>query len=84
VYRLYLNPRAQKELDRLRGRTWERVRDAILALREDPRPRGCKKLKTGAFRIRVGDYRVIYDVDDDSLAIEILRVKHRRDVYREF
>ncbi len=84
MYRLRLNPKAEKDLDRLRGRTWERVRDALLALREDPRPRGCRKLRGGAYRIRVGNYRIIYDVHDDNESVEVLRVRHRREVYREF
>jgi mRNA interferase RelE/StbE len=72
-------------VDRLRGGTWERVRDALLALREEPRPKGCRKLRGGTdtYRIRVGDYRAVYDVDDGEQQITILRVRHRRDVYRD-
>jgi mRNA interferase RelE/StbE len=72
-------------VDRLRGGTWERVRDALLALREEPRPKGSRKLRGGTdtYRIRVGDYRAVYDVDDGEQQITILRVRHRRDVYRD-
>ena len=58
--------------------------DAIGALANDPRPSGCIQLKggDGELRIRVGDYRVIYDVQADELAILVLRVEHRREVYR--
>jgi mRNA interferase RelE/StbE len=79
-----LKPRAEKDLDRLRGETWERVRNALLALRQDPRPRGCIKLRTGAWRIRIGDYRATYDIDDTERTVTVLRVRHRRDIYREF
>jgi len=85
VYRLLLGSSARKDLDRLRGGTWERVRDALLALREDPRPNGCRKLRGGTdtYRIGVGDYRAVYDVDDNQQQITVLRVGHRRDVYRD-
>jgi len=84
VYRLRLANRAQKDLDRLQGRAWERVRDALIGLRDDPRPHGGTKLRGGAdtFRIRVGNYRVLYDVDDSRETITVLRVRQRRDAYR--
>jgi len=84
MYHLLLTGNARKDLDRLRGATWERVRDAIPGLREEPRPPGCRKLRGGpdTYRIRIGDYRAVYDVDDESKAVTLLRLKHRRDVYR--
>lgn len=84
MYQLVLASRAKKDLDRLRGATWERVRDAVLALRDDPRPRGCKKLRGGTdtYRIRIGDYRAVYDVDDEQQTVLLLRIRHRRDIYR--
>jgi mRNA interferase RelE/StbE len=82
VYRLLLGPRAQKDLDRLMGDTWVRVREALVSLAGTPRPKGCVKLSTGAWRIRVGEFRVLYDIDDKAKAMEVLRIKHRRDVYR--
>lgn len=84
MYRLRLSKRAEKDLDRLQGDTFERVRDALNDLRQNPRPRGCVKLeRIGAYRIRIGDYRAIYDVDDKAQIVMVLRVKHRREVYRE-
>ncbi len=85
MYRLLLPNRARKDLDRLMGASWERVRDAILGLRDDPRPEGCKKLRGSphTFRIRIGDYRVVYDVDDDAKTVTLLRVRHRREAYRD-
>jgi mRNA interferase RelE/StbE len=84
VYKLGIKPSAEKDLDRLRGETWQRVLDAITALLTQPRPSGHAKLKGpgGSFRIRIGDYRVIYDIDDGEQTVTILRVKHRRDVTR--
>ena len=83
MYRVRLGNRARKDLDRLRGQTWERVRDAIRSLETDPRPHGCTKLQIAhAYRIRIGDYRVIYDVDDEERIVTILRATHRREAYR--
>ena len=58
-----------KDLDRLQENLWQRVRDALFGLRYDPRPPNCKKLSTGAYRIRIGDYRAIYDVDDADISL---------------
>ena len=57
---------------------------AITRLGSDPRPPGCKKLSGSArdWRIRVGDFRVLYEIDDPKKAVRIMRVRHRRDVYR--
>lgn len=82
MYRLLLGPRAQRDLDRLMGDTWVRVREALTALARTRRPKGCVKLSTGAWRIRVGEFRVLYDIDDRARMVEVLRVTHRRDVYR--
>ena len=85
MYRIYLDGRAQKDLDRLPGNTLRRVLEALTALRENPRPLGCMKLRGSedAYRIRVGDYRVLYSVDDGAQTIRVWRVRHRREVYRE-
>ncbi|CBE69280.1 MAG: type II toxin-antitoxin system RelE/ParE family toxin [Candidatus Methylomirabilis oxygeniifera] len=82
MYRLLLGPRAQKDLDRLIGDTWVRVREALASLTGTLRPKGCVKLSTGAWRIRVGDIRVLHDIDDKARTVEVLRIKHRREVYR--
>ena len=81
-YTVLILRRAQKELARLPSGVYERVRDAIRALGQNPRPAGCLKL-TGreGWRIRVGNYRVIYEVDDEQQSVTVLHVGHRRDVY---
>jgi len=75
---------ALKSLRRLDRAIARRILQAVDLLAEDPRPPGCKQLKGGAgeMRIRIGDYRVIYDVVDEELVILVLRVAHRREVYR--
>jgi mRNA interferase RelE/StbE len=83
IYTVLILRRAQKELASLTGPDYVRVRDAILALANDPRPPGCQKL-TGreAWRIRVGDYRVLYEINDDALTVTVVHVGHRGSVYR--
>ena len=83
TYTVLILRRAQKELAQLPTPSYERVRDAIRALAEDPRPRGCLKL-TGreGWRIRIGDYRIVYEIDDQQSTIVVLHVGHRREVYR--
>jgi mRNA interferase RelE/StbE len=83
IYTVLILRRAQKELAQLPTESYERVRDAIRALAQDPRPQRCLKL-TGreGWRIRVGDYRVVYEIDDQQRIVNILHVGHRREVYR--
>ncbi len=84
VYRLRIKPSAEKDLERLRGETWQRVRDALSELRNNPRPAGCVKLTDSpSWRIRIGDWRAVYDIDDGAQIVTILRIKHRKDVYRD-
>ena len=82
-YSLKIKPSAAKELDALSDALFARTDRRIMALADDPRPAGCKKLKgyKDQWRIRVGDYRVVYTIDDVRLLVEITRVRHRRDVY---
>lgn len=83
-YAISYVPSAAKVIRKLDRLTARRLLDAIGALASDPRPSGCIQLKggDGELRIRVGDYRVVYDVQDDELVVLVLRVGHRRDVYR--
>jgi len=83
MFSLLILPRAQKELARLPEREFERIRDAIRSLAELPRPPGCLKLSgREGWRIRVGDYRVLYEIDDGAETVTVQHVGHRRDVYR--
>jgi mRNA interferase RelE/StbE len=83
-YELFIKPSAAKDVERIdtkreRGQVVRRIR----ALAEDPRPPGCEKL-TGrqAYRLRQGPYRIVYTIDDDARAVRVVKVGHRRDVYR--
>jgi mRNA interferase RelE/StbE len=83
-YRIRVSRRVAKQIEKIPPRDRTRVDTAILRLEEDPRPPDVEKL-TGAnnvWRIRVGSFRIVYTVDDPSESVEILRVAHRRDVYR--
>lgn len=82
-YSLEVKPSAQKELDALDDTAFARIDRKILALADNPRPAGCKKLKgyKDYWRIRAGDWRVIYIVDDSAKRVHITRVAHRREVY---
>ncbi|MEX1231719.1 MAG: type II toxin-antitoxin system RelE/ParE family toxin [Planctomycetaceae bacterium] len=83
MYDLIIKSSAEKEMDRLSARVRGRIVAALEKLRSNPRPRGCLKLKGDdeLWRIRVGDYRVIYTIQDDVLIVMVVRVALRRDVY---
>lgn len=82
VYDLFVLPAAQKDLDKLEALAFVRILKKIRALSKDARPPGCLKLtEDDGFRIRAGDYRVLYRVDDASKRIYIYRIKHRKDAY---
>lgn len=82
-YRLLIKPSAAKELEAVPARDRRRLAARIQVLRSTPRPPGCEKL-TGSdlCRVRQGDYRVVYEIRDDALVVLLVRIGHRRDVYR--
>ena len=83
MYKVELRRRVQDKLDSLPESDREMVIDALLSLEEDPRPRGVEKIRgKELWRIRKGDYRVVYDVDDDAKIVTVVRIGHRKDVYR--
>jgi len=75
---------ARKDLESLQAGTVARVWLHIESLANEPRPAGCRKLQGAQhhWRIRVGDYRVIYSVDDRARTVDVVAVRHRRDAYR--
>ena len=82
-YRLLIKPSAAKELEAIPKKDRRRLATRIEELSENPRPPGCEKLSGhNLFRIRQGNYRVLYSVEDRDLVILVIRVGHRRDVYR--
>ena len=85
MYEVYIERAAENDLKRLPTATFHRIIPQIRALAENPRPSGCRKI-TGSkndWRIRVGDYRVLYVIDEKTRAVRIMRVRHRREVYRK-
>ena len=84
-YRVLIKPSAAKEIEAVdQKRDRQRIVARILALAEDPRPDGCEKLvgESDRYRVRIGRYRVVYSIDDDELVVLVVRVAHRKDVYR--
>lgn len=83
-YRIEVSATAERQLRRLAKKPRIRIIEAIRALARDPRPRGCRRLRgfEDVFRIRVGRYRVLYSIEKREIVIVILKVGHRRDVYR--
>ena len=82
-YHLVLKRSAEKELDNLPKSLFERINRKILSLEQDPRPFGVQKLHgQEVYRLRVGDYRILYVIDDAAKRVDIASVGHRRDVYR--
>ncbi len=84
MYEVYLERAAERDLRRLSAKTFGRIIPEIRALANSPRPKGCRKI-TGSrndWRIRVGDYRVIYEIDEKASVVRVMRVRHRREVYR--
>jgi mRNA interferase RelE/StbE len=84
MYEVYLERAAERDLRRLSAKIFGRIIPEIRALAENPRPHGCRKI-TGSrndWRIRIGDYRIIYEIYDKTSIVRVMRVRHRRQVYR--
>jgi mRNA interferase RelE/StbE len=84
VFEVLIEKAAEKDLRRLASAVRQRAEDAILGLALNPRPAGAKKLSGSKadWRIRVGDYRVLYEIADTIRVVRVFRVRHRGDVYR--
>jgi len=84
MYEVYLERAAERDLRRLPAEIFYRVVPHIKALAQNPRPSGCHKIagSKSDWRIRVGDYRVIYEIDERAKAVKVMRVRHRRKAYR--
>jgi len=84
LYEVYLERSAERDLKRVSSDDFHRIVSRIQDLAEKPRPEGCRKI-TGSisdWRIRIGDYRVIYEIDDKARIVRVMRVRHRKEVYR--
>lgn len=84
LYEVKLLPAARKDLDGFSGKLLAKLKDAIIGLYDNPRPRHSRKLRGGVskWRVRVGDYRILYEIDDSRKVIKVYRVAHRGEVYR--
>lgn len=81
-YRISLKKRAAKALENIPDPYYSSIKDAIYALADEPRPHGYKKLKgRPGYRIRITTYRVIYEIFDDILLIDVIDLGHRKDIY---
>jgi mRNA interferase RelE/StbE len=83
-YQIIIEKTAQKDILKINRSAQITISQSISLLADEPRPTGCIKLKgREAWRIRVGDYRVIYEINDKILIIKVVTVSHRRDVYKK-
>ena len=83
-YRIELARKAQKFLSSQSVNVQRKIGEKIDSLEQNPRPTGCKRLrgKRGIYRVRSGDYRIIYTIKDNQLLVLVVQIGHRRDVYR--
>ena len=81
-YNIEIKKSAAKEIDRLPSRDIRTILEKIRTLGDNPRPQGCEKLSgQEKYRVRCGDYRILYMIDDDILIVCVVKVGHRKDVY---
>ncbi len=82
MYQVRVERKAQKKLSKIPEPYYSNIKVAILALGNDPRPNGYKKLKgREGFRIRVADYRIIYEIQETILLVDVIDLGHRKDIY---
>jgi mRNA interferase RelE/StbE len=83
AYKLFFKKSVQKDFDSIPKKDLKRILSRIESLSEDPRPKGCEKL-TGQerYRLRQGRYRILYSIQDDELTVWVVKVAHRKDIYR--
>ncbi|MCK5287348.1 MAG: type II toxin-antitoxin system RelE/ParE family toxin [Thermodesulfovibrionia bacterium] len=84
IYDVRLTPQAQKDLDNFHGKLLAKFEKLILGLYDNPRSYNSRKLSGGGsrWRIRIGDYRMLYEIDDMRKVVKIYRIAHRKEVYR--
>lgn len=84
MYEVFLEKATQRDLRALSRENFHRIIPRIEELARNPRPSGCHKIagSKSDWRVRVGNYRIIYEVDDKAKVVRVMRVRHRREVYR--
>ena len=83
AYKLFFKKSVQKDFGSIPKKILKRILSRIESLSEDPRPKGCEKL-TGQerYRLRQGRYRIVYSIQDDELTVWVVKIGHRKDIYR--
>jgi mRNA interferase RelE/StbE len=83
MYQVLLRPAAQRDLKKLPKRVFARISEELGRLSDNPRPRGVKKLsgQENEWRLRTGDYRILYEISDSERVVRIFRIAHRREAY---
>jgi len=83
VYKIFILPQAQKDLDNLQTKIFNQMKDKMSLLSNNPRSSGCLKLTAEeGYRLKTGDYRILYRIDDKERIIYIYRIKHRKEAYK--
>ncbi len=84
MYEVFLEHAAERDLRKLPAESFYRIVPHIKNLAENPRPSGCRKIAGSKkdWRIRVGDYRIIYEIDEKAKVVRVMRVRYRREAYR--
>jgi len=84
VHEVLLERTAERDLKGLSRVVYDRIVPHLKALSQNPRPTGCKKIagSRSDWRIRIGDHRVIYEINDRAKVVKVMRIRHRREVYR--
>jgi len=84
MYQVLISKTARKQLQELPKAIANNISQKIDTLSKDPRPEGCKKLQGSQddYRVRVGDYRIVYRIENKMLIVEVIRIGHRKDVYK--
>ncbi|NME71227.1 type II toxin-antitoxin system RelE family toxin [Flammeovirga aprica] len=82
VYSINFTRQALKNLEKIKDPYYSKLKTAIISLADNPRPNGCKKLKgRDGYRIRVANYRIIYEIIDKELIIDVVDIGHRKEIY---
>ncbi len=84
IYEVVLSKTAEKNLIKLSAQIVNKILPVLKSLGQEPRPIGCKKLKgfTNLWRVRVGDYRIVYSIEDVIMLIDVREIGHRKDIYK--
>ena len=84
MYTLLFSPSARRDFKKLPREVTKNISAAIDTLKNSPRPAGCKKLTNrDAYRIRVADYRIIYEIHDKTVTVLVVRIRHRKEAYQD-